>query len=48
QLTVSIGVSMYSAGYSHYTDMIEVADQAMYRAKSEGRNRVVMLSGSEK
>ncbi|MGZ5076955.1 MAG: HDOD domain-containing protein, partial [Methylobacter sp.] len=46
QLTVSIGVSMYSAGYSHYTDMIEVADQAMYRAKSEGRNRVVMLSGS--
>jgi diguanylate cyclase (GGDEF)-like protein len=42
-LTVSIGVSMYSADYTHYTDMIEAADQAMYRAKEEGRNRIVML-----
>ncbi len=42
-LTVSIGVSMYSRQYAKYTDMIEVADQAMYRAKNEGRNRVVML-----
>lgn len=45
-LTVSIGVSMYSRHYTHYTDMIEVADQAMYRAKNEGRNRIVMLPGS--
>ncbi|MDO9269636.1 MAG: HDOD domain-containing protein [Methylobacter sp.] len=43
-LTVSIGVSMYSADYTNYTDMIEAADQAMYRAKNEGRNRIVMLS----
>lgn len=42
-LTVSIGISLYSRDYAHYTDMIEVADQAMYRAKNEGRNRVVML-----
>ncbi|TAN68709.1 MAG: HDOD domain-containing protein [Methylobacter sp.] len=42
QLTVSIGVSMYNRQYSHYSDMIEVADQAMYRAKNEGRNRIVM------
>jgi len=42
-LTVSIGVSMYSADYTNYTDMIEAADQAMYRAKEEGRNRIVML-----
>ncbi|MCK9396908.1 MAG: HDOD domain-containing protein [Methylobacter sp.] len=47
-LTVSIGVSMYSRHYTNYTDMIEVADQAMYRAKNEGRNRVVMLSGGKK
>ena len=44
-LTVSIGVSLYNRHYTHYTDMIEAADQAMYRAKSEGRNRVVMLAG---
>ncbi|MDO9049188.1 MAG: HDOD domain-containing protein [Methylobacter sp.] len=42
-LTVSIGVSMYSTDYTHYTDMVKVADQAMYRAKNEGRNRIVML-----
>ncbi|MGZ4954898.1 MAG: HDOD domain-containing protein [Methylobacter sp.] len=41
-LTVSIGVSMYSTDYTHYNDMIEAADQAMYRAKNEGRNRIVM------
>ncbi len=46
-LTVSIGVSLYSRRYAHYTDMIEVADQAMYRAKKEGRNRIVLLSGGE-
>lgn len=44
-LTVSIGVSMYSRRYINYTDMIEVADQAMYRAKNEGRNRTVLLPG---
>ena len=42
-LTVSIGLSMYTPRYNCYTDIIEVADQAMYRAKHEGRNRVVML-----
>jgi len=46
RLTVSIGVSMYSPQYIHYTDMIEVADQAMYRAKGEGRNRIVLLPGT--
>ncbi len=42
-LTVSIGVSMYSHHYKTFNEMIEVADQAMYRAKNEGRNRTVIL-----
>jgi diguanylate cyclase (GGDEF)-like protein/putative nucleotidyltransferase with HDIG domain len=46
-MTVSIGVSLYSPRYTKYTDMIEVADQAMYRAKNEGRNRTVLLPGVE-
>lgn len=46
-ITVSIGISLYSQRYNNYTDMIEVADQAMYRAKNEGRNRIVLLSGAE-
>ncbi|MGZ5017816.1 MAG: GGDEF domain-containing protein, partial [Methylobacter sp.] len=47
QLTASIGVSMYSPDFSHFTDMIEVADQAMYRAKKEGRNRIVLLPSTK-
>lgn len=46
-LTVSIGVALYSRRYTHYTEMIETADQAMYRAKSEGRNRIVLLNGAQ-
>jgi len=44
-LTVSIGISFYDPAFSNYAEMIEIADQAMYRAKSEGRNRVITLSG---
>jgi len=41
-LTVSIGVVMHSAQYQNYYDIIDAADKAMYQAKSEGRNRVVL------
>lgn len=43
-LTVSVGLTMYNPSYQCYSDIIEAADQAMYRAKHEGRNRVVMLT----
>lgn len=41
QVTVSIGVAG-SDGHPDYERMIERADGALYRAKREGRNRVVM------
>ncbi|WP_432741409.1 HDOD domain-containing protein [Methylobacter sp. G7] len=47
-LTVSIGVCLYSEHYADYADMIETADQAMYQAKNAGRNRIVMLAGDGK
>jgi len=43
-LTASIGVAMFNKQYSHHKQMIEVADQAMYQAKREGRNRIIVLN----
>lgn len=40
KITISIGVSVYRGGDYHET--IKKADEAMYLAKTEGRNRVVL------
>lgn len=42
-VTVSIGVATNRAGHESMEDIRREADQAMYRAKAEGRNRVVSL-----
>lgn len=39
-LTVSIGVATFSTSISTLTDLIREADNALYRAKRAGRNRV--------
>jgi diguanylate cyclase (GGDEF)-like protein len=41
-ITVSIGVAEPEAGGAEPEDVIRVADQALYRAKRSGRNRVVV------
>ena len=43
-LTASIGVVMYHQKYTDYLKMIDAADEAMYQSKSDGRNRVTVLS----
>jgi diguanylate cyclase (GGDEF)-like protein len=45
-VTVSVGVAMAAAG-SEPTALVEAADAALYRAKTEGRDRVV-VSGRTK
>ncbi|NOR69250.1 MAG: HDOD domain-containing protein [Methylomarinum sp.] len=42
-LTISVGVSLYQKKFTHYEDMIETADSAMYSAKQNGRNCVVIV-----
>ncbi|WP_064093958.1 diguanylate cyclase [Rossellomorea aquimaris] len=44
QLTVSIGVSVYNGGKEKHDSMFQQADDALYRAKRNGRN-IVCTSG---
>ena len=41
--TVSIGVASTSAPMANVADLLAVADRALYRAKAEGRDRVVVI-----
>jgi diguanylate cyclase (GGDEF)-like protein len=41
QITVSIGVATYPEDGQNVTPLVKAADQAMYSAKEQGRNRVV-------
>lgn len=41
-VTVSIGVALFPDHGQHASELVKAADQALYRAKSSGRNRVVV------
>lgn len=40
-LTASVGVAVYNDQYREPSDIVAAADQALYRAKETGRNRVI-------
>jgi diguanylate cyclase (GGDEF)-like protein len=44
RVTVSIGVAMFPKDAQNAKELIHKADQALYRAKEEGRNRVCVFS----
>lgn len=44
KLTVSIGVTQYAPEYNTFDEMMLVSDKALYEAKNNGRNCVVMKS----
>jgi len=46
QITVSIGVAVALPGIPNLADLLAQADQAMYRGKDSGRNRVVVWEGT--
>ncbi len=43
RLTVSIGVAQYHAGQDDWQTLLQRADQALYRAKQDGRDRWILL-----
>jgi diguanylate cyclase (GGDEF)-like protein len=46
--TISVGITMYGGERSTGAEAVLVAaDQAMYRAKAEGRNRIALFQGPE-
>lgn len=42
QVTLSAGIAIYRAGEESFDDMLKRADQKMYEAKAQGRNRVAI------
>ena|GEM_PF-456172 len=42
-ITISIGISMFDPKYPDYTKLFKEADTALYKAKQEGRNRVILF-----
>ena len=40
-MTLSIGVAAFYPGYGTAEALVKAADQALYRAKSEGRDRAI-------
>jgi diguanylate cyclase (GGDEF)-like protein len=47
-LSISIGIALYEQDAQFKQDLIEAADSALYSAKSQGRNRVIMYERLEK
>ena len=45
QVTVSVGVSLYPEMALNGDQLIELADQAMYQAKAQGRNQTITAGG---
>ena len=42
-IQASVGVAVSTAGFRDYASMFHAADEALYRAKKEGRNRICVI-----
>ncbi|OLN21282.1 hypothetical protein BTO30_15770 [Domibacillus antri] len=43
-ITVSIGIGNLPKMTNHFTDLLNITDQALYKAKQEGRNKIVVAN----
>ncbi len=46
EVTISVGISMLEKKSEPVADVLKRADQALYRAKHDGRNRVVVADAA--
>ena len=46
-VTISIGVALFPEEARFKRDLLEASDTALYKAKAQGRNRVVLLLGNQ-
>jgi diguanylate cyclase (GGDEF)-like protein len=46
-VTVSIGIAVFESSHADATEIVEAADQALYRAKKRGRNRIESITQRE-
>jgi diguanylate cyclase (GGDEF)-like protein len=46
-VTVSIGIAIFESSHAEAADIVEAADQALYRAKERGRNRIESIAQRE-
>lgn len=46
-VTVSIGIAIFESSHADAADIVEAADQALYRAKERGRNRIESIAQRE-
>jgi diguanylate cyclase (GGDEF)-like protein len=42
-ITISVGVAAWRRGITQCSDLVHLADEALYEAKRLGRNRVVLI-----
>jgi diguanylate cyclase len=48
RITISIGVAVFPKDAKNLVDLLRKSDEAVYRAKKEGRNRVCLPTGEER
>lgn len=47
-ITTSIGLAVYEDNYKNFSDIVSKADEALYHAKHQGRNRVISIFPNDK
>ena len=48
KITVSIGITMNYTDFKNSAELLKSADEALYRAKEEGRNRIIIHEGQKR